>query len=66
VEDSLEDLESNTMEKLRDGQVKLLVLLRYEYYADSKRPMVNQKRIGSVSRHTLLNILERRSEHLWV
>jgi hypothetical protein len=48
-----------------DGQVKLGADI-YEDYAGSQRPMVNQKRTGTVSRHTLLNILEERSVHLWV
>jgi hypothetical protein len=50
---------------LRDGQVKLGGT-RYEQYAGSQRRMLNQIRTGTVSRHTLLNVLERRSEHLWV
>jgi hypothetical protein len=60
VEDSLGDKESSAMERLRDGQV------RYEKYAGSQRQIVNQIRTGTVSCHTLLNVLERRSEHLWV
>jgi hypothetical protein len=65
VEDSHGDKESNTMERLRDGLVKLGVA-RYEHYADSQRRMMNQMRAGTVSRHTLLNVLKRISEHLWV
>jgi hypothetical protein len=53
------------MERLRDGQVKLGAA-RYEKYAGSQRLMVNQIRTGTVSHHTLLNVLERRSEHLCV
>jgi hypothetical protein len=58
VKDSLGDDESNTMERLRDGQVKLGVP-RYKQYAGSQRRIVNQIRTGVVSRHTLLNVLER-------
>jgi hypothetical protein len=65
VEDSLGDKESSTMERLSDGQVKLGTA-RYEQYAGSQRRIVNQIRTGTVSRHALLNVLERRSEHLWV
>jgi hypothetical protein len=65
VEDSLGDKESSTMERLRDGQVKLGVA-RHEQYADSQRRMVNQIRTSTVSRHTLVNVFERRSEHLWM
>jgi hypothetical protein len=65
VEDSLKDFESNTMERLRDGQVELGAS-RYEDYAGSQRPMVNQIKIDTVSHHTLLNVFERRSEHLWL
>jgi hypothetical protein len=65
VEDSLGDKELSTMERLRDGQVKLGAA-RYEQYAGSQRRLVNQMKTGSVSRHTLLNVFERRSVHLWV
>jgi hypothetical protein len=65
VEDSLGDKELSTMERLRDVQVKLGAV-RYEQYAGSQRQIVNQIRTGTVSRHMLLNVLERRSEHLWV
>jgi hypothetical protein len=56
VEGSLRDSESDTMERIRNGQVKLGA--RYEQYAGSKRRMVKQMRTGTVSRHTLLNVLE--------
>jgi hypothetical protein len=65
VENSLGDKEASTMERLRDGQVRLGAA-RYEQYAGSKRRIVSQMRTGTVSRHTLLNVLEIRSEHLWV
>jgi hypothetical protein len=51
------------MERLRDYQVKLDAA-RYEDNADSQSPIVNQMRTDNVSRYTLLNVLERRSEHL--
>jgi hypothetical protein len=38
----------------------------YEDYAGNQRPMVNQMRTGTVSRHSTLNVLEGRSEHLSV
>jgi hypothetical protein len=63
VENSFGDLESHTMERLRDGQVKLGVDM-YEDYASSQRPMVNQKITSSWSHHILLNVVEGRSEHL--
>jgi hypothetical protein len=53
------------MERLKDGQVQLGVA-RYEQYAGSQRRLVKQIRTGTVSSHMLLNVLERRSEHLWV
>jgi hypothetical protein len=53
------------MEKLREGQVKLGAA-RYEQYAGGQRRIVNQIKTSYVSRHTLLNVLERRSEHLCV
>jgi hypothetical protein len=62
-EDSLGDSESNTMERLRDGQVKL-VAVRYEHHAGSQRRIVNQMRTGTMSRHTRLNVPKRRSDHL--
>jgi 23S rRNA maturation-related 3'-5' exoribonuclease YhaM len=65
VEDSLGDFETNTLERLRDGQVKLAAA-RYEHYAGSQKHMVNQMRTATVSRHTSLNVLEIRKEHLWV
>jgi hypothetical protein len=63
--DSLEDFESNTMERLGDCQVKLGET-RNEHYAGSQISMVNQWRTGTVSGHTLLNVVERRSEYLHV
>jgi hypothetical protein len=54
-----------SLERLRDRQVKLGAA-RYEQYAGSLRRIVNQIRTGTVSRNTLLNVLEIRSEHLWV
>jgi hypothetical protein len=63
VEDSFGNSESHSMERLRDGQVKLGVA-RHEHYAGSQRRMVNQMRTGTVSHHKLLNGPERRSEHL--
>jgi hypothetical protein len=65
VEDLLEDSESDNMERLRDGRVKLGAA-KYDHYAGSQRRTVNQMRTGTMSRHTLLNVLERRSENLWV
>jgi hypothetical protein len=59
VEDSLGDYESNTMERLKDGQVKLGADI-YEDYAGSQRPIVNQMKTGTVSHHTPLNGLEGR------
>jgi hypothetical protein len=63
VKDSLGDKESSTMERLREGQVKLGAA-RYEQYTGSQRRIVNKIRTGTVIRHTLLNVLEKRSEHL--
>jgi hypothetical protein len=63
VDGSLGNGDSSTMEGLRYGQVKLGVA-RHEHYAGSPRRMVNHIRTGTMSRHTLLNVLERRSEHL--
>jgi hypothetical protein len=57
------DGNSNTMERLRDGQVNLGAA-RHEHYTGSQRYMVNQMKTGIVSRHTLLNLLKRKSEHL--
>jgi hypothetical protein len=65
IKDSLRDGDSNTMETLRDGQVKHGAT-RHEHYSGSQKRMVNQMRTGTVSCHTLLNVLGRRSEHLWV
>jgi hypothetical protein len=44
VEDSLGDSESNTMERLKDGQVKLGADI-YEDYAGNQRSKMNQIRI---------------------
>jgi hypothetical protein len=63
--DSLADSESDTMERLKDGQVKLGAA-RYEHHAGSQKQIVNQMRTGTVSHQTFLNVLERRSENLWV
>jgi hypothetical protein len=63
VGDSLRDYESDTMERLRDGQVKLGASI-YEQYAGSQRRMVIQLRTGTVNSRTLLNVLERRLEYL--
>jgi hypothetical protein len=64
VEDSLGDGVFNTIERLRDSQVKIDAA-RYDHYAGCQR-MVNQMRTGTVSRNTILNVLDRRSVHLWV
>jgi hypothetical protein len=53
------------MGRLRDGQVNLGAT-RYEHYGGSQRRIVNQMKTGTVSCHTLLNALERKSEHLWI
>jgi hypothetical protein len=53
------------MERLMDGQVNLGAA-RIEDYVGSQKPIVNQMRTGTVSRHTLLNVLGGRSVHLWV
>jgi hypothetical protein len=45
VKDSLGGSESETMERLRDGQVKLGAA-RCEHYAGSQRRIVNQMRTG--------------------
>jgi hypothetical protein len=55
----------STMAKLRDGHVKL-GMARHEFFACSNRLVVNQMRPGTVNCYTLLNILKRISEHLWV
>jgi hypothetical protein len=60
LEDSLGDKESSTMERLRDGQVKLTAA-RYEQDADSQRRIVNQIKTDTVSHHTLLNVLDKRA-----
>jgi hypothetical protein len=62
VKYSLGNKESSTMERLRDIHVKFGAA-RYD---GSQRGIVNQMRTGTVSSHTLLNVLERRLEHLWV
>jgi ribosome maturation protein Sdo1 len=62
VEDSFGDNESDTMEILRDGQVKLGAA-RYEHHAGSQRQMVNQIRTNTVSHRMLLNVLKGRSVH---
>jgi hypothetical protein len=48
--DSLGDSESDTMERLRDGQVKLGTV-RYEHHAGSHRRIVNQMRTRTVNNH---------------
>jgi hypothetical protein len=53
------------MERSRDGQVRLGAA-RYENDSGSQRRVVNQIRTGTLSRRTLLNVLERRSVHLWM
>jgi hypothetical protein len=60
---SFGDKESNIMVRLRDGHDKLSAT-RHGHYAGSQRQMVNQMRTGTASRLTLLNVLEKRSEHL--
>jgi hypothetical protein len=59
----LEVVISNNMEILRDGQVQLGAT-RYDDYACCQRRMMDQMRIGTVSRHTLLYVLEIRSDNL--
>jgi hypothetical protein len=54
MENSLRDGDSNTVERLRDSQVKLGVA-RHEYYTGS----LNHMRTVTVSRNTLLNVLEK-------
>jgi ATP-dependent protease HslVU (ClpYQ) peptidase subunit len=53
------------MDKFMDGQVKLGAT-RYEHYAGSQRRIVNQMKPGTVSRHTLFNLLEKRLEQVLV
>jgi hypothetical protein len=48
LEVSLGDKESNTMERLRYGEVKIGAA-RHEHYAGSQRQMVNQMSTGTVS-----------------
>ena len=38
---------------------------RNEHYTNGTRRLINQHRMGVISRFTLLELLRRRSEHLW-
>jgi hypothetical protein len=51
VEYSVGDKELSTMERLKDGQVKLGAA-RYKQYAGRKRQIVNQRKTDTVSCHT--------------
>jgi hypothetical protein len=59
VEDSHGDGDSSTMVRLSDGQVKPRAS-RHEHFAGSQTRFLNQMRTGTVSHHTLLNVLEKR------
>ena len=64
VHDSRNSGESTTLTRLQELKVKCGVA-RQERYAGRQRRIVNQQRTGVVSRHTLMDILRERSEHLW-
>jgi hypothetical protein len=53
------------MPRLRNGQVKFGTP-RHKYYTGSQRRVVNHMRIGTNSRFVLLNILNKRLDHLLV
>jgi hypothetical protein len=59
------DGDSMSMARLKDGHIKL-DSARHKCFAGSNRLTVNQRRTGIVSCYTLLNILERRTEYVWV
>jgi hypothetical protein len=57
--------DSNTVERLRNSQINLDAV-RHDYYAGSPKRIVNQVRFDTVSSHTLFNVLQRGSEHLFM
>jgi hypothetical protein len=58
VDNSLGNNDSDTIEKLRDDEVKRCAA-KYEHYAANQRRIVNQTRTGTVSHHRLLHLLEK-------
>jgi hypothetical protein len=68
MEDSLGNGDSNTMERLKKGQVKLGAVTQ-EHYAGSQRRIFNQTRTVNACFYKLLNLLTcmyPKSEHVWV
>lgn len=64
LKDASHDGESATMSRLYDRKVKGYVA-RDEHYAGKQRRLVNQQRTGVITIHTLGDILNMGSEHLW-
>jgi hypothetical protein len=62
--DSSKDIESVSMTRLHEHQVKRGVA-REERFSGSQRRIVNQHTTGVVSHFTLRDILKTRSEPLW-
>jgi hypothetical protein len=52
VKEPIGDFDSETMERLKDGQVKLCAA-SYEHYAGSQRQIVNQMRTGTLNHDQL-------------
>jgi hypothetical protein len=59
MEDSLEEGDSSTLARLRDGHFKL-VTARQVHYESIQTSVVNQKRTDTLSQYMLLNILKKR------
>src|SRR5579871_784713 len=56
---------STAVGRMREGGLKVGTARRETLHKHLKS-MVNQQRTGTISRATLINLLRRRSEHLWI
>jgi hypothetical protein len=57
------EIKSLTLERLREGHVKLGAA-SYEHYAGSQRRMVNQIRTGTLSSHTLILTTQKKTSNM--
>ncbi len=60
-----EDCQSETMCRLQELGIKRGIATK-EHLSGKSRRFVNQHRTGTVSRGTLVGLLQRRAEHVWV
>ena len=63
--EEFDDCGSTSVTRMREGGIKVGTA-RGEHYRKRLKSMINQHRTGTISRATLIDLLRRRSEHLWI